>query len=80
MKYIDINGKFIRKDPKYYLQDILEFPEYSGDINEIYDFLMNINEETEIHFINTTCMTPLLLEIFEKACNNSENISLHIDD
>ncbi|OED29834.1 hypothetical protein [Methanosphaera sp. WGK6] len=80
MRYIDINGKFIRKDPKYYLQDVLEFPEYTGNIDEIYDFLIKLDEEIEIHFINTTCMTPLLMEIFEKACEDSDNISFYIDD
>ena len=30
MKFIDINGKIVRKDPKYYLQDVLEYPDYDG--------------------------------------------------
>lgn len=80
MKYIDINGKLIRKDPKYYLQDVLEFPEYDGNADNLYNFLVNITEETEIHFINTGCMTPLLLETFKKASHDNDKFTFIIDD
>lgn len=42
MKYIDINGKLIRKDPIYYIQDLFNFPEYDGDIDRLYEFLIKI--------------------------------------
>ena len=77
MKYIDINGKFIRKDPKYYLQDILELDNYDGSYEMIEEYLENIREETEIHFVNTRCTPQLLLEIFE---NNSNDFITFYDD
>lgn len=80
MNYIEINGKIIRKDPIYYLQDVFGFKEYDGNIDTLYDFLINIKEETEIHMINTGCMTPLLFEVFKKASDNSKYIEVEIDD
>lgn len=80
MNYVKINGKIVRKDPVYYLQDVFGFQEYDGNINTLYDFLMNIREETEIHMINMRCMTPLLFEVFKKASDNSEYIKVERDD
>ena len=79
MKYIDINGKLIRKDPIYYIQDIFNFPEYDGDIDRLYEFLIKIEEETTIHIINTGCMTPLLFEVLKKVSDKSKYISVEVD-
>ncbi len=80
MKYIDINGKMIRKDPVYYLQDVLEYPEYDGSYDRIEQFLENIDEVCEIHFINTKCIAGALLDVFISAGEKSENLTVLIDD
>ncbi|MBR3212957.1 MAG: hypothetical protein IKF79_00440 [Methanosphaera sp.] len=80
MKYIDINGKMIRKDPVYYLQDVLEYPEYDGSYDRIEQFLENIDEVCEIHFINTKCIAGALLDVFISAGEKSDNLTVLIDD
>ncbi len=80
MKYIDLNGKIIRKDPKYYLQDVLEFPEYDGSYEKLEEFLENIDEEYEIHFINTGCIAKALLDVFMQNSEKSEYLTVIIDD
>ncbi|MBO7719714.1 MAG: hypothetical protein J6S29_06160 [Methanosphaera sp.] len=80
MKYIDINGKMIRKDPKYYLQDVLDFPEYDGSYEKMEQFLESIGEECEIRFINTKCIVPALLEVFLSVGEKSDYITVIIDD
>lgn len=80
MRYFDINGKLIRKDPKYYLQDVLEFPEYDGSYEKLEEFLENMEEECEIHFINTKCMAPTLLDLFVRISEKSKNIIVYVDD
>lgn len=80
MKYVDINGKLIRKDPNYYLQDVLEFPEYDGSYEKLEEFLEGINEEYEIHFINTGCMASTLLNLFTSISEKSDYVNVIIDD
>lgn len=80
MKYIDINGKMIRKDPIYYLQDVLDFPEYDGSYEQIEQFLENMDEECEIHFTNTRCMVKALLDVFLSFNEKSGYITVIIDD
>lgn len=80
MKYLDINGKFIRKDPKYYLRDVLEYPEYDGSYERLEKFLDNVEEEYEIHIINTGCIAAPLLEVFKEYDQKSELINVMIDD
>lgn len=80
MKYIEINGKIIRKDPKYYLQDVLEFPEYDGSYEKLEKFLENIEDECEIHFINTGCLTKTLLDIFISVSEKSDYLTVILDD
>jgi len=80
MKVIDINGKILRKDPKYYLQDVLEYPEYDGSYEKLEEFLEKLNEEYEIHFINTGCVTKALINIFESVSEKSDKLTVIIDD
>lgn len=80
MRYIDINGKLIRKDPKYYLQDVLEFPEYDGSYEKLEEFLEDITEECEIHIINTGCMANTLLNLFTVISEKSDYLTVIIDD
>ena len=35
MKLITLNGKILRKDPKYYMQDVFEFPDYDGSYEKL---------------------------------------------
>lgn len=80
MKNINLNGKIIRKDPKYYLQDVLEFPEYDGSYEKLEEFLENVDEECEIHFINTGCIAKALLDVFTSSGEKSEYLTVIIDD
>ncbi len=80
MKFIEINGKLIRKDPKYYLQDVLEYPEFDGSYDSLESFLSDVNEEYEIHFINHKCLTKALLDLFLEYDNKSEYVNVFIDD
>ena len=80
MKFIDINGKIVRKDPKYYLQDVLEYPDYDGSYEKLEEFLENLNEEYEIHIINTGCITKPLIDIFESVSEKSDKLTVVIED
>ncbi len=80
MKIININGKIIRKDPKYYLQDVLEFPQYDGSYEKLEEFLLNIDTECEIHIVNTGCMAQPLLNVFEQISEESDYLKVIIDD
>lgn len=80
MRYIEINGKIIRKDPKYYLQDVLEFEEYDGSFEKLEKFLEDIKEECEIQIINTGCLTNALLDTFISAGEKSDYLTIIIND
>lgn len=80
MKYIDINGKLIRKDPKYYLQDVLEFPEYDGSYEKLEEFLENLEEEYEISIINTGCVADPLLNVFTSISKKSDKLTVILED
>lgn len=80
MKLIEINGKIIRKDPKYYLQDVLELQDYDGSYEKLEEFLENLEEETEIHIINTGCMTNTLLDLFISISSKSDKLTVYVED
>jgi len=80
MKLINLNGKILRKDPKYYLQDIFEFPQYDGSYEKLEEFLLNLDEEYEIHIVNTGCMAKALLDLFRLMDEKSDNLTVFFDD
>lgn len=80
MKLINLNGKILRKDPKYYLQDIFEFPDYDGSYDKLEDYLLNLDEEYEIHIVNTGCMANILLDLFKLIDERSDNLTIIFDD
>lgn len=80
MKYIEINGKLIRKDPKYYLQDVLEYPGYDGSYEKLEEFLENMSEDCEIHIINTKCIANTLLDVFVSISEKSDNLTVILED
>ena len=77
VRFIDINGKVIRKDSKYYLQDVLDFPEFDGSYEMLEEFLCAVDEECEIHIVNSACIAGTFLDVF-LDCGNSL-ISVFID-
>ncbi len=80
MKIINLNGKILRKDPKYYMQDIFEFPDYDGSYEKLEEFLLNLDEYYEIHIINTGCMANALIELFKSMDEKSDNLTVFFDD
>jgi len=80
MKLITLNGKILRKDPKYYMQDVFEFPDYDGSYEKLEEFILNLDEDYEIHIINTGCMAKALLNLFKSMDEKSDKLTVFFDD
>jgi len=80
MKLITLNGKILRKDPKYYMQDVFEFPDYDGSYEKLEEFILNLDEDYEIHIINTGCMAKALLNLFKSMDEKSDKLMVFFDD
>lgn len=80
MKYIDINGKILRKDPTYYLRDLLEYPEYDGTSQMLQDYIKALDEDCEIHITNSGCLSPLLMETINEASEQNKYVEVYNDD
>ena len=78
MRFIEINGKILRKDAKYYLQDILDYPEFDGSYEKLEEYLLNVNEKCEIHIVNSACIAGTFIDVF-LDCGNSL-ITVFVDD
>ncbi|RAP47537.1 MAG: hypothetical protein BZ135_01855 [Methanosphaera sp. rholeuAM6] len=78
MRYIEINGKILRKDAKYYLQDILDYPEFDGSYEQLEEYLLDVNEECEIHIVNCACIAGTFIDVF-LDCGNSL-VTVFVDD
>ena len=73
MKVYEIDGELIASDGHKYLKKALDFPDYYGEnLDALYDCLCDLN--CEIHFKNAVEVKECILDTFEDAMNENENL------
>ena len=72
---MEIDGYLIKKEGHDYLKRVLNFPNYYGkNLDALYDCLCEIGVETEIILINGDCVSSDMIETFEDAASENENL------
>ncbi len=73
MKVYELDGKLIKKDGHDYLKKALNFPNYYGkNLDALYDCLCDLN--CEIHIINVVDVKECILDTFDDANNENDNL------
>jgi NADH/NAD ratio-sensing transcriptional regulator Rex len=62
------------------MQDVFEFPDYDGSYEKLEEFILNLDEDYEIHIINTGCMAKALLNLFKSMDEKSDKLTVFFDD
>ena len=76
---MEIDGNLIRKEGHDYLKEVFNFPEYYGkNLDALYDCLCEIGVETEIVLINSECVSSDIIDTFEDAASENENLKFEI--
>ena len=73
MKVYELDGKLIARDGHKYIKAALDFPEYYGEnLDALYDCLCDLN--CEIHIINVVDVKECILDTFDDANNENDNL------
>lgn len=77
---MEIDGNLIKKERHDYLKEVFNFPDYYGkNLDALYDCLCEIGVETEIILINSDCVSHDMIETFEDAASENENLKFKIN-
>ena len=77
---MEIDGSLIKRKGHDYLKEVLNFPDYYGkNLDALYDCLCEIGVETEIILINSDCVSSDMIETFEDAASENENLKFKIN-
>ncbi len=77
---MEIDGNLIKKEGHDYLKEVFNFPEYYGkNLDALYDCLCEIGVETEIILINGDGVSRDMIETFEDAASENENLKFKIN-
>lgn len=73
MTIYELDGKLIGSEGHKYLKEALDFPDYYGEnLDALYDCLCEFNGE--IHFSNIACVKECILDTFDDARMENENL------
>ena len=77
MNVYELDGKLIARDGHKYIKKALDFPDYYADyygenLDALYDCLCDLN--CEIHIINVVDVKECILDTFDDANNDNENL------
>ena len=76
---MQLDGKLIKEEGHDYLMEALDFPDYYGkNLDALYDCLCEIGVETEIVLINSECVSSDMIDTFEDAASENENLKFEI--
>ena len=77
---MEIDGNLIKKDGHDYLKEAFNFPDYYGkNLDALYDCLCEIGVETEIILINGEGVSRDLIDTFEDASCENENLNFKVE-
>ena len=67
MNKFDIDGKKIEEDQNNYLKETFDLPEFTGDYEDIYFYLVGFYTKTIVNITNPDKIDPLLIDAFQRA-------------
>ena len=80
MNKFDIDGKKIEEDQNNYLKETFDLPEFTGDYEDIYVYLVGFYTKTIVNITNPDKIDPLLIDAFQRASDENDLVSVNIEE
>lgn len=80
MNKFDIDGKKIEEDQNNYLKETFDLPEFTGDYEDIYFYLVGFYTKTIVNITNPDKIDPLLIDAFQRASDENNLVSVNIEE
>ncbi len=80
MNKFDIDGKKIEEDQNNYLKETFDLPEFTGDYEDIYFYLVGFYTKTIVNITNPDKIDPLLIDAFQRASDENDFVSVNIEE
>ncbi|MDD6285540.1 MAG: hypothetical protein ACI4VJ_02705 [Methanosphaera sp.] len=80
MNKFDIDGKKIEEDQNNYLKETFDLPEFTGDYEDIYFYLVGFYTKTIVNITNPDKIDPLLIDAFQRASDENDLVSVNIEE
>lgn len=80
MNTFDIDGEKVAEDTDNYLQEVFDLPTFSGDYEDIYQYLSGFYSKTVVNLTNASKVDPLLIDAFERASEENSLVKFNQED
>ncbi len=80
MNKFDIDGKKIEEDQNNYLKETFDLPEFTGDYEDIYFYLVGFYTKTIVNITNPDKIDLLLIDAFQRASDENDLVSVNIEE
>ena len=80
MNKFDIDVKKIEEDQNNYLKETFDLPEFTGDYEDIYFYLVGFYTKTIVNITNPDKIDPLLIDAFQRASDENDLVSVNIEE
>lgn len=80
MPKIELDGNKIAENQDEYLSEQFDLPAYSGNIEDIYQYLIGFYKKTLVTLTNSEEVDPDLINVFERASDYNSLVKFEKKD